>query len=336
MSVILAVETSCDETAVAIIKSGKLLSNVVLSQIDIHKNNGGVIPNVAARLHVQNITNVLQKAVKDAKINLKEINAIAVTSGPGLITSLHVGVQAAKTLALLLNTPLISINHLAAHIYGCEFAGNFKFPLIALIVSGGNTITVLMKKHLDFQIIGETKDDAIGECFDKVARFLGFGYPGGDKIDRMAKKGKNTYKLPKVFQKDKYNFSFSGLKTAVICLVEKEKKNGRNINVPDLCFSLEKVAIDSVIEKTFRAVKDYNAKQIVIAGGVSANSYLRETALLEAKKNNIDIIIPPIWCTTDNAAMVAKVAEYLYKKKAFSSLLLEPNPNWKIDDFKIN
>ena len=335
MSIILAIETSCDETAIAVIKDGKLLSNVISSQIDIHKNNGGIIPNVAARLHVENIISVLRETIKKSKIELKNVNAIAVTRGPGLITSLQIGVQAAKTLSFLLNIPLISVNHLAAHIYGCEFAGNFKFPLIALIVSGGNTATILMRKHLDFKIIGETIDDAVGECFDKIARFLGFEYPGGAKIDEMAKKGKYTYKFPKPFKKDKYNFSFSGFKTAVIYFAEKEKKKGNSININDLCFSLEKTAIDTIIEKTFQAVKDYNAKQVIISGGVSANSYLRKMIILKAKENNIDIIIPPIWCTTDNAAMVAKIAEHLYKKRKFSSLLIEPDPNWKIDDFKL-
>ncbi|MBP5301587.1 MAG: tRNA (adenosine(37)-N6)-threonylcarbamoyltransferase complex transferase subunit TsaD [Bacilli bacterium] len=333
MPIILAVETSCDETAVAIIKNGKLLSNVVSSQVDVHKKSGGVIPDVAARLHVENIISILQQALKEAKIHLKDIKAIAVTRGPGLITALHIGVQAAKTLSLILNKPLIPVHHLAAHIYACEFVKKFRFPLIALIISGGSTAIILMKKHLDFKIIGETRDDAVGECFDKIARFLGFDYPGGAKIDELAKKGKYKYELPTPLLKDRYNFSFSGLKTAVINLVKKEEQKKEKINYNNLCFSFEKVAIDTIIQKTFNAVFDYKAKQVLIAGGVSANSYLRENMLLMAKNNNIDIIIPPIWCTTDNAAMVAKIAERLYKKKMFASFFLDADPNWKINDF---
>lgn len=330
MAIILGIETSCDETAVAIIKDNKLLSNIVSTQVKIHQKYGGVVPEIASRLHTENIIGVLKKAMKKAKLNFNDLDAIAVTRGPGLINALHIGLQVAKTLSLILNIPLIAVHHLAAHIYSCEFVKKLKFPLIALIVSGGNTELVLMNKELNFKIIGETRDDAIGECFDKVARILKLPYPGGALIDKLSKKGQYTYKLPSPLSREKtYDFSYSGLKTAVLNLVKSKKK----INLYNLCFSFEKTAIDILIKKIDMFLNENKKiKQFLLSGGVSANTYLRDQIMKKISKK-VDVVIPPLWCTTDNAAMVAKLAEHLYNKKKFSKLDIDVDSNWEIEDF---
>ncbi len=331
---ILALESSCDETAVAITRDGELLANIVSTQIDVHTKYGGVMPEIASRLHAENISIVLKEALEKAKMTFEEIDAFAVTRGPGLIGALHVGLQAAKTLAMLYKKPLIPVHHLAGHIYANEYVKPLIFPLLAIVVSGGNTELVIMKDHLDFEIIGETKDDAIGECYDKVARVLGLPYPGGIPIDRLAKVGKHTYKLPSPLHDGSYDFSYSGLKTSVINLVHKIKQNGEEINVPDLCCSFQETAIGMVIERATKAVKEYGCKQVILAGGVSANSYLREQITKVYENSTVDVIIPPMWCCTDNAAMIAKVAERLFKEQLFADLSLGVDPSWKLDEFR--
>lgn len=330
---ILGIESSCDETAVAITRDGVLLCNIVSTQIDVHQKYGGVMPEVASRLHTENILIVLKEALEKASVKLEEIDAIAITRGPGLIGALHVGMQAAKTLALTLNKPLIPVHHLAAHIYANEFVSPLKFPLLAVIVSGGNTEFVIMEKHLDFKIIGDTKDDAIGECYDKVARVLGLGYPGGIPVDRLAQTGEHTYKLPSPLIKAGYDFSFSGLKTNIINLVNNAKQRGEEINVANLCTSFQETAMDVILTKAIKAAKDFNVKQVVVAGGVSANSYLRKNIVKEISALGIDVTIPPMWCCTDQAAMIAKLGEYLYDLKLFAPLTLSVDPNWMIEDF---
>ena len=330
---ILGIESSCDETAVALTRDGVLLCNIVSTQIDVHQKYGGVMPEVASRLHTENILIVLKEALEKASVKLEEIDAIAITRGPGLIGALHVGMQAAKTLALTLNKPLIPVHHLAAHIYANEFVSPLKFPLLAVIVSGGNTEFVIMEKHLDFKIIGDTKDDAIGECYDKVARVLGLGYPGGIPVDRLAQTGEHTYKLPSPLIKDGYDFSFSGLKTNIINLVNNAKQRGEEINVANLCTSFQETAMDVILTKAIKAAKDFNVKQVVVAGGVSANSYLRKNIVKEISALGIDVTIPPMWCCTDQAAMIAKLGEYLYDIKLFAPLTLSVDPNWMIEDF---
>ena len=330
---ILGIESSCDETAVAITRDGVLLCNIVSTQIDVHQKYGGVMPEVASRLHTENILIVLKEALEKASVKLEEIDAIAITRGPGLIGALHVGMQAAKTLALTLNKPLIPVHHLAAHIYANEFVSPLKFPLLAVIVSGGNTEFVIMEKHLDFKIIGDTKDDAIGECYDKVARVLGLGYPGGIPVDRLAQTGEHTYKLPSPLIKDGYDFSFSGLKTNIINLVNNAKQRGEEINVANLCTSFQETAMDVILTKAIKAAKEFNVKQVVVAGGVSANSYLRKNIVKEISALGIDVTIPPMWCCTDQAAMIAKLGEYLYDIKLFAPLTLSVDPNWMIEDF---
>ena len=334
MALILALESSCDETSVAVIRDGELLANVVATQISMHQKFGGVMPEVASRLHAENILPVLDEALSESKIKLEDVDAFAFTRGPGLIGALHVGMQMIKTLAMLYNKPLIPVHHLAGHIYANEFIKPLKFPLLSIVVSGGNTEFVYMKEHMNFEIIGETKDDAIGECFDKVARTLGLPYPGGIPIDKLSKEGQHTYKLPTPLHDDSLNFSYSGLKTAVINLVNTEKARGNEIRVADLCKSFQDVAVGMVMDRLDKALQRYDIKQVVLAGGVSANSYLREEMHRRLDNTDVDLIVPPIWCTTDNAAMIAKLAEHLYKMEVFAPLTISSDPNWRIDEYK--
>ena len=334
MSIILAIESSCDETSVAITKDGKLLSNVINTQIEVHQKYGGVMPEIASRLHCENIGLVLQEALEKANIKLEDVDAFAVTRGPGLIGALHVGMQCAKTLAMLYKKQLIPVHHLAGHIYANEYNEELKFPLLAVVVSGGNSELVLMKGHMDFEIIGETRDDAIGECYDKVARVLDLPYPGGVPIDKLAKEGTHVYHLPKPLSgEDTYDMSFSGLKTNVINLVHNLEQKGEKVNVPDMCRSFQDTAVGIVLDRATRAIREFNIKQVVLAGGVSANSYLREQMKLACDKLGANIIIPPMWCCTDNAAMIAKVAEHLYEMKVFAGLDLGVDPNWSIENW---
>lgn len=335
MATILAIESSCDETSIAIIKDDELLANVVATQISMHQQFGGVMPELASRLHCENVLYVLDEAVRKANIKLEDIDAFAFTRGPGLVGALHIGMQVAKTLAMLYDKPLIPVHHLAAHIYANEYVKPLKFPLLSIVVSGGNTEFVYMKQSLDFEIIGETKDDAIGECFDKVARTVGLPYPGGIPIDKLSKEGKHTYKLPFPLHDDSLDFSYSGLKTAVINLVNNEKQKGHEINVPDLCKSFQDVAVGMIMDRLDKALDRYDIKQVVLAGGVSANSYLREMMHKRLDNTDIDLIVPPIWCTTDNAAMIARLASHLYDLKIFAPLSVSADPNWRIDKYKI-
>ena len=333
MAKILAIESSCDETAVAVVDNGKLLANVVATQIAVHEKFGGVMPEIASRLHSENITVCLEQALDESKLSFEDLDAIAVTRGPGLIGCLHVGLQAAKTIAMLYDKPLIPVHHLAGHIYANEYIGELKFPLLCVVVSGGNTELVYMKDHMDFDIIGATTDDAVGECFDKVARVLGLPNPGGLPIDLHAKKGKHTYDLPHPNPgAGKYDFSYSGLKTAVINLAHNLRMKGEAVNIDDMARSFEDVAIGMIVDRAMAAAQDYQVKQIVLAGGVSANSYLREQMKLRVEGTGIELIVPPLWCTTDNAAMIAKVGEHLYERKYFAPLSLGVDPNWKIDE----
>ena len=334
MALILAIESSCDETAVAITKDGKLLSNIVSTQIEVHRKYGGVMPEIASRLHAENIGVVLKEAVEQANIKLEDVDAFAVTRGPGLIGALHVGLQAAKTLAMLYKKPLIPVHHLTGHIYANEYIEELQFPLLAVVVSGGNSELVIMEDHMKFKVIGETRDDAIGECYDKVARVLGLPYPGGLPIDQNAKLGEHTYDLPIPLKGEHtYDLSYSGLKTNIINLVHNLEQKGEKVNVPNMCRSFQDVAVGLVVDRAIKAVEEYNVKEVILAGGVSANSYLRSRMKDEMEKRKTKIIIPPLWCTTDNAAMIAKVAEHLYKMKAFASLDISVDPNWFIEDY---
>ncbi|MDD7621723.1 MAG: tRNA (adenosine(37)-N6)-threonylcarbamoyltransferase complex transferase subunit TsaD [Candidatus Onthovivens sp.] len=332
-TIILAIESSCDETSCAILKNNKLVANIVSTQIEVHQKYGGVMPEIASRLHLENILCVIDEALSKASIKLDGVDAFAVTRGPGLIGALHVGLQAIKTLALIYNKPIIPVHHLCGHIYANEFIDELKFPLLAVVVSGGNTELVLMKEHLNFEIIGETKDDAIGESFDKVARVLGLPYPGGIQIDKLAKEGKHSYNLPTPLHDGSLNVSYSGLKTAVINLVHKLEQNNEEVNINDLAKSFQDVAVNMIIDRVKKAVNLYEIKEIVLAGGVSANSYLRQEIVNLFKNSNIKVIIPPLWCTTDNAAMIAKVASHLYERNIFAPLSIGVDPSWRIEDY---
>ena len=275
---ILAIESSCDETSIAIVENGnKVLSNAIYTQIDIHKEFGGVVPEVASRHHIAKVTYVLEQALKDANTTMDEIDEIAVTQTPGLIGSLMVGINTAKTLALVYNKPITYVNHIHGHIYANAIESDFIFPMLALVVSGGHTELVLMKDHFNFEILGETLDDAVGEAYDKVARVVEVGYPGGPILDKMAKLGKPIYPLPHIkLGKESYDFSFSGLKSAVINLHNKTKMKGETLNYNDLAASFQNAVVDVLSEKTKRAALEFGAKMVIIAGGVSANSALRD------------------------------------------------------------
>lgn len=334
MSKILAIESSCDETAASVISDGKLLSNIVSTQIEVHRKYGGVMPEIASRLHAENISIVIKEAMETANIKFEDLDAVAVTRGPGLIGALHVGLQAAKTIAMLYHIPLIPVHHLAGHIYANEYVSEFKFPLLAVVVSGGNTELVIMKDHMNFEVVAETRDDAIGECYDKVARVLGLPYPGGIPIDKLAKVGKHTYNLPTPLKGEHtLDLSYSGLKTNVINLVHNLEQKGEQVNVEDMCKSFQDVAVGLVIDRTKKVVEKYHVNQVILAGGVSANSYLRSEMLKEMSDLGVEVNIPPMWCCTDNAAMIAKVAERLYDLKVFASLDLGVDPNWSIEEW---
>lgn len=323
---ILGIESSCDETAAAIIKNGEvLLSNTISTQIATHQKFGGVMPEVASRLHLENVGYVLKDCFAQAKIKPEQLTAVAVTGGPGLIGALHVGVLAAKTIANFYQIPLINVHHLAGHIYANEFAGKFIFPQLAVVVSGGNSEIILMKDHMSFEIIGETLDDAIGESFDKIARALGLAYPGGVNIDKLTKdQDIPVIKLPKVHASG-YNLSYSGLKSSLTRKIKDLKAKGEMTPelVKSYAFSVEKAFVDQLLDKVFKAAKAYKVKQIVMGGGVSANSYLRKE-IIRRGQDLYKIVIPPLWCTTDNAAMIAKIGSRLYKMGRTDSLDFAP------------
>ena len=329
---VLAIESSCDETSVSIIKDGKEdISTVISSQIDIHKLYGGVVPEIASRNHIKNITLVLEECLEKANMKIEDIDAIAVTYGPGLIGSLLVGLEAAKTLSFIYNKPLIPVHHIAGHIYANQLVKDFNFPLLSVVVSGGHTELVLMKDHYNFEVLGHTLDDAIGECYDKVARSLGLAYPGGAKLDKLAHIGKHTYDLPVPLKDDSYNFSFSGLKSAVINLIHNEEQRGHEINVEDLATSFQEVAVESIINKTKKAIEDFKVNQVLLAGGVAANSYLRERMEYLAKDHNIDLVVPPLTYCTDNAAMIGSAAYFAYKKGDKADLKLNAISSVKLN-----
>lgn len=310
---VLGIESSCDETSVAIVRDGKeVLANVINSQIKIHEKFGGVVPEVASRHHVYQISMVFEEAFKVANVKPLDIDLVAVTEGPGLIGSLLVGVNAAKTFSLMYNKPIIGVHHLAGHIYANAIEHEMKFPLVALLVSGGNTELIVMKEHFNFEIVGQTLDDAVGEAYDKVARVVGLPYPGGPHVDRLAHLGNDTYHLPRVYLDDgSYNFSFSGLKSAVINLAHNLKQRNEEVNVNDLCCSFQDSVTEVLVSKTISLAKKRNINNIIVAGGVSANKGLKERFIKEGDGFNISI--PSIKYCTDNAAMIAVAGYYQYK-----------------------
>lgn len=316
---ILGIETSCDETSISIVKNGTIdIATTILSQIDIHSSYGGVVPEIASRMHCDNITIVLEDLLSKTDITLKEIDGVAVTYAPGLLGSLLVGLEFAKVLSLVYNKPLIKVNHLAGHIYANNLEDKLEFPLLALIVSGGHTELVLMKKDYEFEVLGKTLDDAVGEVYDKVAKIIDLPYPGGPNIEKLALKGQPTYKLPKSVQNNNIEFSFSGLKSSVINLVHNEKQKGKEINKEDLSSSFQTIAVEQLVRKTNLALNQTKVKRLIIAGGVSANKYLKEEMNKLAKKHNIKLSVPSMKYCTDNATMIAAAAYPLYLKQQFS------------------
>lgn len=324
--IIMAIESSCDETSCSIIRNGvDILSNIVASQIKSHQRFGGVVPEVAARHHVESITYILRQALDEAKLNFEDIDAFSATTGPGLVGSLLVGVNACKTLALIYNKPFISTHHIAGHIYANKFLTDFKFPLLTLVVSGGHTELVLMKDELSFEVIGETLDDAVGEAYDKVARVLDLPYPGGPQIDRLARQGQPNYKLPTIMDDKTLNFSFSGIKSAVINLVHNETQRNREINKFDLACSFQNQAVEVLIRKTKQAVELYDIKQVLVAGGVAANSKLRED--IQKSFDDVEVVLPPLSLCTDNAAMIGACAYQQFLHKQYSDMSVKVRPS---------
>ena len=318
MRKILAIESSCDETACAIIDEElNILSSVVTSQIDVHARFGGVIPEIASRMHVEQISVIVDAAIKQANVSMDDIDAIAYTIGPGLIGSLHIGGIAAKTLAYFYKKPLIGVHHLKGHIFINELCKPLQYPLMALVVSGGHTELVHIKNDEDFEIIGTTLDDAIGETYDKVARVIGLEYPGGPKVDKLSKEGVHQYDLPTP-KVDGYNFSFSGLKNATIQLVNKNEKLGNEINKANLCRDFQETALNILVKKCKKAYEEYGCKQVLIAGGVACNSRLRE--LMSENFKEEELILPPLKYCTDNATMIGVAAFHYLNHNKFVSL----------------
>ncbi|MDP4086562.1 MAG: tRNA (adenosine(37)-N6)-threonylcarbamoyltransferase complex transferase subunit TsaD [Bacillota bacterium] len=333
---IMGIETSCDETAVAIIKNGReIVANVVASQIESHKRFGGVVPEIASRHHVEQITIVLEEALLQAGLPIQEVDAIAVTEGPGLVGALLIGVNAAKAIAFAHNLPLVPVHHIAGHIYANRLVTEMQFPLLALVVSGGHTELVFMKEHGYFEVIGETRDDAAGEAFDKVARTLGMPYPGGPHIDRLAHEGVPSIDLPRAWlEEGSYDFSFSGLKSAVINTVHNAEQRGEKIKPEDLAASFQESVIEVLVTKAKKAAIEYGVKQLLLAGGVAANKGLR-AALSQAFSNypEIELVVPPLSLCTDNAAMIAAAGSIMFEKGKRAELSLNANPGLEIEEY---
>ena len=327
---IMAIETSCDETACAIIDEDRhVYSSVVTSQIDVHKRFGGVIPEVASRMHIEQISTIIKQAIDDSGLSMNDIDAIAYTIGPGLIGSLHVGAIAAKSLSYFYNLPLIGVHHLKGHIFVNEMIKPLSYPMMALVVSGGHTELVYVENDETFKIIGTTLDDAIGEAYDKVARVMKESYPGGPVIDRLAKEGSKHYQLPTP-KVDELNFSFSGLKNAVSMLVKKEENMGNEINKNDLAYAFQETALATLIDKTKKALELYPCKTLVLAGGVAANSRLRE--LMEENFKGMDLILPPLKYCTDNALMIGCAAIHYLKHNKYVDFDASCMPSMSIED----
>ena len=323
---ILGIESSCDETSVSIVKNGNCeIATVTNTQIAIHKEYGGVVPEIASREHVKNVTIMIDECLEQANMTMDDITAIAVTYGPGLVGSLLVGIEAAKALSFATGKPLVPVNHMTGHIYANNLVSDMTFPLLALVVSGGHTELILMEDHYKFKKLGATLDDAVGECYDKVARVIDVPYPGGPVIDKLAHEGQATYDLPLPLNDNTYNFSFSGLKSAVINLVHNETQRGNEIRKADLATSFQNVVVEVLVKKTFKAINEYNIKNIIVAGGVAANKGLRERLTLECEKHGVNLTFPDMKYCTDNGAMIAASGYFAYMRGDRADLTLNAN-----------
>lgn len=325
---ILAIESSCDETSVALLKNeSELLSNIIASQVESHKRFGGVVPEVASRHHVEVITLCIQDALSEACLEAQDLDAVAVTYGPGLVGALLVGMAAAKAFSWSNGLPLIPINHMAGHLMAAREAGPLTYPLLALLVSGGHTELVYVKEPGDYKIVGETRDDAVGEAYDKVGRVMGLTYPAGKEIDSLAHQGQDIYDFPRaMIKEDNLEFSFSGLKSAFINLHHNAQQKGQNLTKEDLSASFQAAVLDILLTKTKKALELYHVETLVVAGGVAANQGLRER-LAEEIPEQIDVRIPPLRLCGDNAGMIALAAAIEFEKKNFASLDLNAKPS---------
>lgn len=336
-TLILAIESSCDETSASVIKNGKeILSNTVLSQIESHKRFGGVVPEVASRHHVEGITTTIEEALNTADTSMEEIDAVAVTEGPGLIGALLIGINAAKALAFAYDKPLVPVHHIAGHIYANNLEEPFEFPLMALIVSGGHTELVYMKDHLSFEVIGETRDDAVGEAYDKVARTIGLSYPGGPQVDKLAAEGEDTYDFPRVWlEQDSFDFSFSGLKSAVINKLHNLKQKNEAIIPENVATSFQNSVVDVLVGKAIKACETYNVHQLIVAGGVASNKGLRQELKKACAEHDIKLSIPSPKLCTDNAAMIGAAGHYMYEAGMRSDMHLNGHSSLDIEDFSV-
>ncbi len=335
-TLILAIESSCDETAASVVKNGRtILSNVISSQIELHKLYGGVVPEIASRKHIEKINQVIEEALEEAKVTLDDLDAIGVTYGPGLVGALLVGVAEAKAISYAKKLPLVGVHHIEGHI-SANYIEHLELepPFMCLVVSGGHTHLVIVKDYGEFEILGRTRDDAAGEAFDKVARAIGLGYPGGPKIDKLSKEGNpDAIVFPKAkLENGPYDFSFSGVKSAVLNHINRCKMQGEEINRADLAASFQKAVVDTLVEKAVKAAKEYHMDKLAIAGGVASNGTLRKTMKEACERENIQFYYPsPIFCT-DNAAMIGVAAYYEYKKGTRHGLDLNAVPNLKLGE----
>ena len=331
---ILAIESSCDETSVSIIKNGNEdIATIINSQIDVHTKYGGVVPEVASRLHLENITMVIDECLNKANMKVSDMDAIACTYAPGLLGSLLVGVEAAKVLSYVYNKPLIGVNHMLGHICANMIGNKLDYPVLSLIVSGGHTDLIIMESETKYKYLGQTLDDAIGEAYDKVARILDLPYPGGPNVEKYASLGNDNYNMPKILNDDSYNFSFSGIKSHVNNLVHNAKQRNEEINKYDLACSFQKCVTNHLVDKTKKALENYNLKTLLLSGGVASNEYIRNS--LQEMCNNIGVKMhmPPKKYCTDNAAMIGAAAYILYKNNKFSDLSLNAKSNVQLESY---
>ncbi len=318
---ILAVESSCDETSVSIIKNGlEDIATIINTQIDVHTKYGGVVPEVASRLHLENITMVINECMEKANMKFDDIDAFACTYAPGLLGSLLVGVEATKALSYIYKKPFIAVNHMMGHIYANMIGNHLEYPLLSLIISGGHTDLILMRNEDSFEYIGQTLDDAVGEAYDKVARILNLPYPGGPNVEKYAQQGKPTYKMPNILNDDSYNFSFSGIKSHINNLVHNERQRGNKVNEYDIASSFQTCVTSHLVDKTKKALLKYNLKTLLISGGVASNTYIRESLKEMCDSIEVKMHMPPKKYCTDNAAMIGAAAYILYKNKKFAPL----------------
>ncbi|WP_020618788.1 tRNA (adenosine(37)-N6)-threonylcarbamoyltransferase complex transferase subunit TsaD [Paenibacillus daejeonensis] len=335
---ILAIETSCDETSAAVVRGGReVLSNVVSSQIATHQQFGGVVPEIASRKHVETITRITEQAVQEAGIELRDLSAIAVTQGPGLVGALLVGIIAAKSLAMALDVPLIGTHHIAGHIYANQLVHDLQYPLLALVASGGHTELVLVEREGEFRIIGRTRDDAVGEAYDKVARSLKLPYPGGPHIDRLAQQAETATPLPRSWlEADSYDFSFSGLKSAVLGVINQHGMKGLTLDEGALARGFQESVIEVLTEKAIRAAKAFDVRQLLLCGGVAANSGLREVLGARCEAEGIPLLLPPLSLCSDNAAMIAAAAHLKWTRRQFTELDMKGDPGLPLEDWSVS